>query len=336
MTPGVKRTGAVAAPPMHERFGFDPSHGMDLDALLAVHPPENEPFDLDTFWAGIAGESFELDPGLRVGEWRALDDERGVHVADVSYRSLDGIRIGGWITKPQPAATRGLVVGHGYGGREAPDLADVPDDAVALFPVARGLPVRSEVDGVGGEIGVPHVLWGIRSTRGYSHIGSVVDIWLAARVLRDLFPELGRVDYLGSSFGGGIGALALGFGECFDAGVLEVPSFGHHVWRVCVPSTGSARIVSEYVLEHPEVMRTLSYADAASAARRVRVPVLVLPALADPSVPPPGQFAIANALGGPTRMHVLAHGHCSGGDGCDDARRSDTIAAFLEGLPNHA
>ncbi|GAB3808462.1 acetylxylan esterase [Humibacter antri] len=333
MTAGMMRTGAVAAPPMREQFGFDPTHGMGLKALLAVRAPEHEPLDLDTFWAGVAGEAADLALDLRLGRWRALESGADVQVADVGYRSLDGIRIGGWLTRPRGTVTRGVVVGHGYGGRDAADLADIPKDAVALFPVARGLPARSEVDGVGGETGMHHVLWGIRSPRGYSHVGSAVDMWLAARVLRELFPLIGRVDYLGSSFGGGIGALALGFGDCFDAGVLEVPSFGHHAWRVAVPSTGSAQIVGRYVLEHPEAMRTLGYVDAASAARRVRVPVLVLTALADPSVPPPGQFAVANALGGPTRVHVPAHGHCAGGDGCDDPLRSATIGAFLQSLP---
>ena len=336
MRPEKRRTGAIAAPPMREQYGFDPTHGMDLESLLAVHPPEYEPPDLDSFWARVANEASELDSELEVGEWVSLEGEPGVQVADVRYSSLDGIRIGGWLTRPLGGVTRGLVVGHGYGGRDAPDVTGIPSDAVALFPVARGLPSRSDVDGVGGGTGMHHVLWGIRSPRGYSHVGSVVDTWLAARMLRELFPRLRRVDYLGSSFGGGIGALAIGFGDCFDAGVLEVPSFGHHAWRISVPSTGSARIVAEHVFDRPEAMDTLSYVDAACAARRVRVPMLVLPALADPSVPTPGQFAIANALDGPTWMHVLAHGHCAGGDGCDDGRRDDTIAEFLEGLPKDA
>ncbi|GAB3614609.1 acetylxylan esterase [Humibacter ginsengisoli] len=326
----------MLAPPMREQYGFDPTHGLDLDALLEIRAPEHEPPDLDLFWAGLVHEAAELDPQLEVGEWRPLESEPQVQVADVRYRSLDGIRIGGWLTRPNGAVTRGLVVGHGYGGRDAPDAAIVPNDTVALFPVARGLPSRSQVEGVGGDTGLHHVLWGIRSPRGYSHVGSVADTWIAAGLLRTLFPHLGRVDYLGSSFGGGIGALAMGFGDCFDAGVLEVPSFGHHAWRVSVPSTGSAHLVAEHVLDHPEAMHTLSYVDAACAARRVQVPVLVLPALADPSVPSPGQFAIANSLGGPTWMHVLAHGHCAGGDGCDDASRGDMISVFLEGLPSHA
>lgn len=326
-------TGATTAPPMREQFGFDPTHGFGLSGLLAVSPPDGEPADLDRFWAGIAAEASAISTDVEVGEWRAFEDNPNTEVADLRYRSLDDVWIGGWLTRPRGGATRALVVGHGYGGRDAPDLSDVPADAVAIFPVARGLPTRSDVDGVGGETGVDHVLWGIRSPREYSHVGSVVDMWLAARVLVDLFSDLGRPTYMGGSFGGGIGALALAFSDDFAAGVLEVPSFGNHPLRVALPSTGSASRARAYVSSHAEALDTLRYADAATAGTRVRVPVLVLPALADPGVPSPGQFAVANALDGPTWVHVLPHGHCAGGDGCEESGRAEAIAEFLGRLP---
>lgn len=322
-------TGATTAPVMNEQFAFDPTHGFTLTDLLAVPPPDDEPADLDDFWEGIAVEAAALGDDVELGEWRGLSDDPMVEVADVRYRSLDDVWIGGWVTRPRAGATRLLVVGHGYGGRDTPDLSDVPSDAVAIFPVARGLPTRSEVTGVGGTTGVDHVLWGIRSPREYSHTGSVVDTWLAARVLSDLFPALGRPIYVGGSFGGGIGALALAFSDDFTAGVLEVPSFGNHPLRASLPSTGSASRVRNYVREHPEALDTLRYADAATAASRVRVPTLVLPALVDPGVPTPGQFAVANALAGPTWVHVLPHGHCSGRDGCEASGRAEAIAEFL-------
>ncbi|MHA7984259.1 acetylxylan esterase [Rathayibacter sp. CAU 1779] len=315
---------------MAERFGFDPTHGYALTELLEIGTPE-EPDDFDAFWAGISPEADAIELAIGMGAWSPLPDAPGVEVADLQFRSLDGRWIGGWLTRPRGgvAPARGFVIGHGYGGRDAPDVSGIPTDAVAVFPVARGLPTRSEVEGVGGATGLHHVLWGIRSPREYSHVGSVVDTWIAARVLRMLFPGIDLPVYIGGSFGGGIGALALAFGDRFSAGVLEVPSFGNHPLRVAVPSTGSAAVVREYVVEHPEVMETLRYADAASAALRVTVPVLVLPALADPSVPPQGQFAVANALGGPTWVHVLPHGHCAGGDGCEDSGRADAVARFL-------
>ena len=51
-----------------------------------------------------------------------------------------------------------------------------------------------------------------------------------------------RLDYMGISFGGGIGALALPWDERFHRAHLNVPSFGHHPLRLTLPepdTTGS-------------------------------------------------------------------------------------------------
>ena len=59
-----------------------------------------------------------------------------------------------------------------------------------------------------------------------------------------------------------------------------------------------------------DVMETLAWYDAASAARFLTIPPHVAVALFDPAVPPAGQFAVANAV--PTalrRLFVLDAGH---------------------------
>ena len=57
----------------------------------------------------------------------------------------------------------------------------------------------------------------------------------------------------------------------------------------------------------------------------------------DPAQDGLAQMAAAlGTQGDVAAVHVLAHGHCAGGDGCDDGRRDDTIAEFLEGLPKDA
>lgn len=61
-----------------------------------------------------------------------------------------------------------------------------------------------------------------------------------------------------------------------------------------------------------------------TAARWIRVPVLVAGALFDPAVPPPGQFAVYNALGGPKELHVLTAGHF------EHAGRAEETAALGE------
>ena len=274
----------------------------------------------------MKSEADAVDPQPELGIWRPHRDQH--QVADIAFTSLDGVRIGGWLVRPIEVVTRGLVVGHGYGGREAPD-GWLPDGAGAIYPVARGLPTRSLAAGF-GDVSETHVLTGIGSPRTYSHVGSTADHWIAGRVLRALLPGVERVDFVGGSFGGGIGVFTLAYDETFASGVLEVPSFGHHPLRLTMPCRGSGEAVRRYWLDHPEVEETLRYVDAATVAARVRQPVLVLAALADPSVPPPGQFAVGNALAGQTHLHVMPAGHAEfAGSAEAIAERDEVAQTFL-------
>ena len=47
---------------------------------------------------------------------------------------------------------------------------------------------------------------------------------------------------------------------------------------------------------HKDALKTLSYFDAATAATRLEIPMLVAVARFDPAVAPPCQFSVANAL----------------------------------------
>ena len=124
--------------------------------------------------------------------------------------------------------------------------------------------------------------------------------------------------------------MTLSMDDRFDAAVLGMPTFGNQPLRVTQECLGSGRIVRNHVREHPAALETLRYADAASAARRVRVPVFATPALADAIVPPPGQFSVVNALAGPVRRHALAGGHGRWRD-FDGAGRSADPADWAPG-----
>jgi cephalosporin-C deacetylase len=108
-----------------------------------------------------------------------------------------------------------------------------------------------------------------------------------------------------------------------------VPSFGHHPLRLTMPCTGSGAAVRSYAAEHPDVVRTLGFFDAASCATRVDIPVLVAPALADPAVPPPGQFAVANALAGDATLFVTSAGHADYPAKDDEGAGFRSLAAAL-------
>ena len=268
------------------------------------------PIDFDDFWRHLAQRAFDTSPHPR----RHRTWKRRVH--RVGFTSLDGVRIGGWLVYPKGTPDAAVVVGHGYGGRAGPDLNGIPKTAVAFFPVARGLPTLSMMESIPWSPS-KHVLHGIESRETYVHGHCAADILCAVNAFEEILGiPLGqsrnglRLSYLGVSFGGGIGALALPWDTRFDAAALHLPSFGAHSLRLKEPSTGSAGPVRAWVEKHPEAWTVLDYFDAATAATRIGVPTIIAPAATDPSVAPVGQWAIARAVPSPLSTIIpMTAGH---------------------------
>jgi cephalosporin-C deacetylase len=285
---------------------FDPTYGYSLEQLLQIPPPP-QPEDFAAFWQNRYQRVLKLDPQLR----RTLSDKThpDFECYDICYNSTDGFQIGGWLLAPkQGQVTRAVVVGHGYGGREEPDFHLPIPGAAFLFPCFRGLS-RSRRWPVSDNPSY-HVLHDINKRDRYILGGCVEDLWLAVSALLALFPNTaGHLAYLGISFGGGIGALALPWDKRIQRAHLNVPSFGHHPLRLQLPTWGSAAAVQNYQREHGNILAILRYYDAAIAAQSIRVPVHVAAALSDPVVAPPGQFSIYNALPGEKKLFVLEKGH---------------------------
>jgi cephalosporin-C deacetylase len=244
----------------------------------------------------------ELIPtGAACGAYRAHE---------LRYRSSDDVLIDGWVLLPKRGAIdRAAVVGHGYGGRDAPDLGVPLRRAALLFPCFRGLG-RSRCLGVSDNPSY-HVLHDIQDRHRYIIGGCVEDLWLCVSAAIELFPSAaGHIAYLGTSLGGGIGALAAPWDPRIARMHLEVPTFGHHPLRLRLPSVGSGEAVRLYQERHGNAEETLKYYDAAVAAAHLRIPTHIAAAVFDPAVPPPGQFAIHNAVPSELRrLFVLDAGH---------------------------
>ncbi len=297
---------ALIMPQFHHRYPFDPTYGYDLQTLLMIRPPE-APVDFAGFWQKRYQTALSVDIQARLIPSHLTHPR--FEVMDLSYHSTDGLHIGGWALIPRDGRVRrGLVIGHGYGGRDAPDF-DIPvEEAVLLFPCVRGLS-RSRYPSISDNPAY-HVLHDIHLRDRYILGGCVEDLWLAVSVLLHLFPETRHhVGYMGISLGGGLGALALPWDFRIQRGHLNVPTFGHHPLRLQLPTCGSGEAVRQYEQRVGHVMETLQYYDAASAARFINRPVHVAAALFDPCVAPPGQFAIYNALAGDQSLFVLDAGH---------------------------
>jgi cephalosporin-C deacetylase len=315
--------------PTQHPYPFDPTYGYGLDALLAMRPPPAPP-GFDEFWRARHIRALGVNPRARLSETSANHPKWRVH--DIAYASTDEFPIGGWLLLPREGTVRrGLVVGHGYGGRDGPDF-DVPvEETAVLFPCFRGLSLsrRPPIS----DDPAWHVLDHIEDPARYILAGCVDDLWLAVSVLIHLHPELdGRIGYWGASFGGGIGALAIGVDERIDRGHLVVPTFANMPVWLSLPTVGSGNAVQNYRKTHPDVLDTLRLFDAATAATRIDKPMLVAVARFDPVVAPPCQFSVANALP-PSKAHetvILDAGHFDyPGQGARDALLREKVGRFF-------
>lgn len=286
-------------------FNFDPSYGYDLERLRAVSPPV-APNDFAEFWQRRYRRILALEPEISL---QFVGVHAGFNIYDIQYSTTDSLTIGGWLLEPERQTIhQAIVVGHGYGGRDQPDFHFGIPNTAFLFPCFRGLS-RSRCPTISDQPGF-HVLHHIDDRDRYVLGGCVDDLWLAISVMLARYPDAAdRIGYMGISFGGGIGALALPWDQRVAKVHLNIPTFGHQPLRMELPSAGSANAVQNYARDHGNAADTLAYYDAAVAASHARQPLLMAAALFDPFVAPPGQFAIFNAWDGPKTLVVVDAGH---------------------------
>ncbi len=289
------------------QYEFDPSYGYTLENLLNVSAPK-EPKDFDAFWEQRYQRALKIDANPQTK--LISENTSGWQVLGIRYTSTDNFIIQGWLLLPASGVIkRGFVVGHGYGGCDGPELKFPFKDAAILFLCFRGLALSAHPE-ISSE---PywHVLHNIDEKDKYILGGCVEDVWLGVNALLSLFPFLsGHIGYMGISFSGGIGALALAWDDRISKGHLNVPTFGNQVLRLRLQTHGSAYSVQQYYLNHKkQTIKVLRYYDAAIAAKRIKMPVHFACAQFDPCVAPPGQFAICNSVGSEKQLYTLEAGH---------------------------
>jgi cephalosporin-C deacetylase len=318
--------------PIKHPYKFDPTYGMSLEDLLAVQPPEAPP-GFDAFWHARYKTALAVNPQPRLSESTATHPNWLVQ--DITFTSTEIVEITGWLLTPKDKkVTRGLVVGHGYGGRDAPDFTfDLPETAL-LFPCFRGLS-RSRHAPISSDPAW-HVLHDIDDPAHYILGGCVEDLWASISALTQLFPQTeGKIGYSGTSFGGGIGALAIPHDPRITRAQLVVPTFGNMPLWLTLPTTGSGNAVQNYRKTHPDIMDSLRFFDSAIAARGITVPALIAVARFDPAVAPPCQFSVANALP-PAKNHeivILDAGHFDyPGCAAQHAQLNESVRQFFGAL----
>ena len=294
---------------MNEQNTFDPTFGFTLDELLKIQAPP-PPADFEDFWHETYRLATARTPDYHIEKelWSPNPD---THILQIRFTSYDGFDIGMWIARPE-GSTGGLLLGQGYGNPATPPTATANPGLTVAMPCIRGL-------GISECLEIPwdcakHAAYGIKSRETYVIRGAVTDLWEAASVMIDLFPDTAaNLNYSGGSLGGGLGAILVPWDDRIHAAEINVPTLaGPMQFDYALPSGGNPGTTRrEAALSDPDSWRTLSYMDGASAARHFKVPVLMTPALSDPSNPPPAQFAIANAIPEHFRiLRVREVGHC--------------------------
>lgn len=159
---------------------FDPTYGYDLDALMHVDLPDAsyEPPDLAAFWQVTYAEATQVPPAVSLRQIASPDPTKQLSEIEFDAWDIDGRtrRIGGWLIQPRDAEPQfGLVMGHGYGGRETPlPLPDFGVPAMVIMPCLRGFH-RSAHDDL-PDNAAEHVVHGIAQRDTYLHRGCVTDV----------------------------------------------------------------------------------------------------------------------------------------------------------------
>ncbi len=300
-------------------FSFDPTYGYDESALRAIVPPA-APTDFAEFWKNTYKATMAVAPKPSLKPAKCND--KHWQVFEVDFTGLGNFRVGGWLVRPKHRVTGGFVVGHGYGGRGGPDnLSDLNAHTAYLFVCGRGFnrSARPDLPDKAEE----HVVFNIDSRDNYLIHYCVADMWSATTALIELIPEVAHnIGYRGTSFGGGVGSLAVPWEPRWNKALLEVPTFGNHPVRLNIEMVGSGRSVRAYHQEHPEVENVLRYYDAATAMSFATTPCAFGLALFDPAVPPPGQWAVGNAHPKEKQIVPLKASHFGGYPGEADDQKN--------------
>ncbi|MDF3129490.1 acetylxylan esterase [Kiritimatiellaeota bacterium B1221] len=290
-------------------FDFDPTYGHTVTDLQAIDYVDEAPADFAEFWQGLHAKAMAVPLELEVEEDLPL--EGGFRCQLVRYRVWPDYRVGAWVIfhEEHPRPDFGVVMGHGYGGREAPEVSFARKDRIVIFTVAPGFHI-SQDDRLPLNDAGKHVVYGIESRERYLLAACAATIWRGVDVLTELTQgSVKRFHYHGWSFGGGMGALSVPWESRFESAELGHVTFANHPFRLRNECVGSGAAVRERWLKDPSIEETLVYYDAAFSVRHLKIPTLFGCSCFDPAVPPPGQWSAANSHPGPSRATAFPVGH---------------------------
>lgn len=275
-----------------ELGGRDFTFGLDVDR---IDTPPSRPEDFDRFWKATL-DSLRSEPLEAVCRKEDSLCTPEALVWRVSYRSLHGVKVQGWLTTPArengPFAALLTLPGYGRGPSQ-------PNTFLASHGWAC---LNIQVSGYdSGRAEQP------QDNRQYMTIGiDAPETWVFREIichcLRGLDflasrPEIDslRLGVTGGSQGGGLSLLTAGLDRRVRAVSAGVPFLTN--FPLSMTMTGNPyREVVRYIEQHPErralVMRTVSYGDVLNFAGRITAPALVSAGLFDRTCPAPSIYGM--------------------------------------------
>jgi cephalosporin-C deacetylase len=294
------------------------------------HPTSTvRPADFDAFWAEILDTAarIPLRPVLEPVEMRSTPE---VEVFDLSYDSLDGVRISGWYCRPRakPGPYPGLSIVPGYISEPTLPKTWARRGYAAVGVGPRGK-LRSNRQYNPGYPGL--LLDNVLDRHTYAYRGFYVDAVRAIDVLLGQ-PEVdpARIGVHGSSQGGALTIVTAALRrEVIACGAAGAPYLCGFWDAAALTHSYPYEEINEYLRQFPEreaaIRETFNYFDGINFAPLIRCPMQINVGLQDDVCPPETGFALYDALECPKTLHTY--------DGCGHDAGSyweaANVAAFL-------
>ncbi|MBA2947996.1 acetylxylan esterase [Streptomyces himalayensis] len=288
-----------------------PAFDLPLDELERHRPALDEPADFDVFWQNTLKEAEQDEPLVSV---QPVDNGlRLVDSWDVTFRGFAGEPVRAWYSRPAGVsdALPAVVEYAGYGrgrGLAHERLTWAAAGYAHLLMDNRG---QGDQFGCGGDTPDPHAsapggpgpaARGLLAPGDYHYRRLITDAVRAVAAVRALPGVDGaRVAAVGNSQGGGLALAVAGLVPDLAAVAVSAPFLCGIRRALNLTDAPPHGEISAYLSVHREAvaaaMRTLSYMEGASFARRAHAPAHFGVGLRDTVCPPSGAYSAFNRYG---------------------------------------
>ncbi|MEU4466559.1 acetylxylan esterase [Streptomyces sp. NPDC024017] len=328
-----------------------PAFDLPLTELQRHRPDIEEPADFDAFWLSTLKEAGQADPVVSV---RPV--ETGLRLTrtwDVTFRGFAGDPVRAWFSRPagveEPLPA--VVEFAGYGrGRGLPHerLTWVNAGYAHLLMDNRG---QGDQYGCGGDTPDPHAVApggpgpavrGLLAAEDYHYRRLITDAVRAVAAVRALpGVDPARTVAVGNSQGGGLALAVAGLVPDLAAVLVTAPFLCGIRRALDLTDAGPYGEIAAYLSVHRgaehAALRTLSYVEGVSFARRAQAPAHFGAGLRDTVCPPSGAYAAFNRYAELTgtdprkEMHAYPFNGHEGGDAVQVRRQLVWLRTVLDG-----